>query len=78
MSGNYLAGAVWPPVIQHFVETAGWRQTYIGIGVFCLLTMLPLALVLPAPSAGAAPMPAARPRRRAARRRRCSPSARWA
>jgi MFS family permease len=45
MSGNYVAGAVWPPVIQHFIETAGWRPTYIGIGVFCLVTMLPLALV---------------------------------
>ncbi len=46
MSGNYLAGAVWPPIIQHFIETAGWRQTYLGIGVFCLISMLPLALVL--------------------------------
>jgi MFS family permease len=45
MSGNYVAGAVWPPVIQHFVETTGWRSAYVGIGVFCLLTMLPLALV---------------------------------
>lgn len=46
MSGNYLAGALWPPVIQHFIDSAGWRQTYIGIGVFCLALMLPLALVL--------------------------------
>ena len=46
MSGNYLAGAVWPPVIQHFVASSGWRQTYIGIGFFCLAIMLPLALVL--------------------------------
>ncbi len=46
MSGNYLAGAVWPPVMQHFIDSAGWRPTYIGVGVFCLLTMLPLALVL--------------------------------
>jgi MFS family permease len=45
MSGNYVAGAVWPPVIQYFVESVGWRQTYIGIGVFCVVTMLPLALV---------------------------------
>jgi MFS family permease len=44
--GSYLAGAVWPPVIQHFVETAGWRQTHIGIGVFCLLTIPPLTLIL--------------------------------
>src|SRR5438270_4555795 len=45
-SGNYLAGAVWPPVLQHFFETAGWRATYMGLGAFCLATMLPLALVL--------------------------------
>src|SRR2546422_2543326 len=45
-SGNYLAGAVWPPVLQHFFETAGWRATYMGLGVFCLATMLPLALLL--------------------------------
>jgi MFS family permease len=45
MSGNYVAGAVWPPVMQHFIDSAGWRATYIGIGVFCLLTMLPLALL---------------------------------
>ena len=45
-SGNYLAGAVWPPVVQHFVELVGWRQTYIGAGLFCVVTMLPLALLL--------------------------------
>ncbi len=45
MSGNYLAGAVWPPIMQHFIDTAGWRSTYVGIGIFCLLSMLPLALV---------------------------------
>src|SRR3990170_7338056 len=45
-SGNYLGGAVWPPVMQHYIDSAGWRQTYIGIGVFCLVAMLPLALVL--------------------------------
>jgi MFS family permease len=46
MSGNYVAGAVWPPVMQHFIDAAGWRATYVGIGVFCVLSMLPLALVL--------------------------------
>ena len=46
MSGNYLAGAVWPPVMQHFIDSAGWRPTYIGVGVFCLISMLPLAFVL--------------------------------
>lgn len=45
-AGNYLAGTIWPPVVQHFTATAGWRVTYIGIGLFCLVTMLPLALLL--------------------------------
>jgi MFS family permease len=45
-SGNYLAGAIWPPVIQHFVETAGWRYAYFGLGIVCVTTMLPLAAAL--------------------------------
>jgi MFS family permease len=56
-SGNYVAGAVWPPIVQHFIETVGWRQTYIGIGIFCGLTMVVLALFFRArpPIAAAAP-----------------------
>jgi MFS family permease len=52
MSGNYLAGAVWSPVLQHYVASFGWRATYIGLGVFSVAAMLPLAWVLrrPAPS----------------------------
>lgn len=44
MSGNYLAGALWPPIVQHFMTSEGWRATYIGMGLFCLAAMLPLAL----------------------------------
>jgi MFS family permease len=44
--GSYMAGAVWPPVIQHFVEAFGWRQAYAGIGGICLVTILPLSLLL--------------------------------
>ncbi len=56
-SGNYLAGALWPPIVQHFVETVGWRQTYLGLGLFCVLTMPLLALGLRPrpPTAVAAP-----------------------
>ncbi len=62
-SGNYVAGAVWPPIVQHFVETVGWRQTYIGLGIFCAVTMPllawwlrppPPALVALAPGSAAA------------------------
>jgi MFS family permease len=56
MSGNYAAGTVWPPILQHFIDTAGWRATYIGVGVFCLVAMAPLALFLrPRPPDAAAP-----------------------
>jgi MFS family permease len=69
-SGNYAAGAIWPPIVQHFVESAGWRSTYIGLGVFCVVTMPLLALGLrarpPALTAtpmrrGNAPQPSSRP-----------------
>lgn len=45
-SGNYLGGAVWPPIVQHFVETVGWRQTYLGLAVFCGVAMTLLALLM--------------------------------
>jgi len=50
ISGNYLAGALWPPVLQYFFDSVGWRTTFTGVGVFCLLAMLPLALVLRRPA----------------------------
>ena len=45
-SGNYVAGAIWPPIVQHFVQAVGWRQTYIGLGIFCGLAMAGLALFM--------------------------------
>jgi len=68
-SGNYLAGTLWPPIVQHFIETAGWRTTYFGVGIFCLLTMLPLTLALRrkpppfevAPASGHAPLRSVHP-----------------
>ena len=45
-SGNYLAGAFWPPVLQYGIANYGWRQTNIYVGLFCLATMLPLLLLL--------------------------------
>ena len=45
-SGNYIAGTIWPPVIEHFIARDGWRATHIAIGVVCALAMLPLLLAL--------------------------------
>jgi len=44
--GNYLAGTAWPPLIEHFISSEGWRATHIGIGLICVVTMLPLVLAL--------------------------------
>ncbi len=62
-SGNYLAGAIWPPVVQHFIDTVGWRSTCIGLGVFSFVAMLMLAgfMRARAPAAAAAPSMAGRP-----------------
>jgi len=54
-SGNYLGGTIWPPVVQHFFDSAGWRQTYIGVGIFCIAAMLPLSLMLRRRPPGLAP-----------------------
>ena len=45
-SGNYLAGAIWPPIVQHFVESVGWRQTYFGLAAFSAVGMTLLALLM--------------------------------
>jgi MFS family permease len=45
-SGNYLAGTLWPPILQYGIGAVGWRQTYVAAGLFCVLTMLPLSLAL--------------------------------
>jgi len=51
ISGNYLAGTVWPPLLQHFFDAVGWRTTFIGVGIFCLaaISLLAFALRRPAP-----------------------------
>jgi len=45
-SGNYVAGTIWPPVIEHFIARDGWSATHIGIGLFCAVAALPLVLAL--------------------------------
>jgi MFS family permease len=45
-SGNYVGGAIWPPVLQHFVASSGWRATHIGAGLVCVLISLPLLPIL--------------------------------
>ena len=45
-SGNYLAGTIWPPIVQHWIDTDGWRSAYEQLGWVVLMTSFPLALLL--------------------------------
>jgi MFS family permease len=45
-SGNYLGGAIWPPIVQRLIETAGWRVNQVVVGIVCIALMLPLALLM--------------------------------
>ena len=65
-SGNYVAGAFWPPVVGFLIETAGWRAAHLWLGAICVVLMVPLALLLRAPApvraANAPPLPSCFPR----------------
>jgi hypothetical protein len=57
-SGNYLAGAIWPPIVQHFVERSAGAATYIGLGCSARSAMPLLALLhAPRPPRGAPAAP---------------------
>jgi MFS family permease len=45
-SGNYIAGTIWPPFLQYAIESYGWRSTYVALGLFCVIVMVPLAQLL--------------------------------
>lgn len=42
--GNYIAGAIWPPLVQHGITSIGWRQTYLLLGLVCGVGMFLLSL----------------------------------
>ncbi|MEM7404593.1 MAG: MFS transporter [Pseudomonadota bacterium] len=55
ISGSYVAGTIWPLVAQHYFDLYGWRESYSLMSWFCLVSIVPLALVLyPKPPTAAA------------------------
>jgi MFS family permease len=52
-AGNYVAGTVWPPLINLGLQRFGWRSTHVVIGLFCAVAMSLLLLVLRARMGGA-------------------------
>ena len=45
-SGNYIAGTVWPPIVQAVVATHGWRFAHLVLGAVCIVALPPLILGL--------------------------------
>jgi MFS family permease len=43
-SGNYIGGTIWPPLVNWGMQSAGWRETHIAVGIFTAIAMV-LALV---------------------------------
>jgi predicted MFS family arabinose efflux permease len=52
-SGNYVGGAIWPPLVNFGTQTAGWRPTMIAIGIFAAVAMAIFVLLLRARVGGA-------------------------
>jgi MFS family permease len=45
-SGNYIGGAVWPPIMNAAIEAFGWRRTYVGLGIACGAAIVALAFLM--------------------------------
>ena len=45
-SGQGLAGAIWPTVVQYFNDQVGWRGTFLYFSIFAAVTMIPAAFAL--------------------------------
>jgi MFS family permease len=44
--GNYVSGALWPPIMYQMMQDIGWRETYMTIGAVSVVLMLPMLLLL--------------------------------
>lgn len=55
-SGQAVAGALWPPLLQLGVDQIGWRRTMVAFAIFVLVSVVALALVFlrPPPLSSAA------------------------
>src|SRR6202051_3468322 len=51
-SGNYVAGTIWPPLLNWAIQSAGWRATHIAVGIFCAVAMTIVLLLCVPRSAG--------------------------
>jgi MFS family permease len=45
-SGSYVAGAIWPPILQRMFDAQGWRESFIDLALLTLIFMALLSLLL--------------------------------
>jgi len=45
-AGNYLAGTIWPLLMNVSMPLVGWRATYAGIGILIAASVAPLAVLM--------------------------------
>lgn len=60
-SGQYISGAIWPPIFETAIATYGWRNTMLVFGIFEVLIVVPIALVVLKKPPEVAPPPTAAP-----------------
>lgn len=45
-SGQYIAGALWPPIFESTIASFGWRATMLGFAVLAVGVIVPLAAIV--------------------------------
>jgi MFS family permease len=53
-SGNYVGGAIWPPILNWGMQSYGWRPTHIAVGIFVSIAMTMATAVLRSQMGGVA------------------------
>ena len=45
-SGQYISGALWPPVFESAIAAYGWRTTMLAFALFEMAVILPIAAIV--------------------------------
>ena len=60
-SGQYISGAIWPPIFDSAIAAYGWRTTMLVFGIFQVLVVVPIAILVLRKPPEVAVVPAATP-----------------
>jgi MFS family permease len=45
-SGQYISGAIWPPIFESAIANYGWRNTMLAFGILEVLVVVPIAILV--------------------------------